>query len=176
MKQQHPHSVATAATAAALVVALLAVVAGVASGQAKQGGFTVTGRVYCDPCRAGFETNVSYALSGSQVKVECRPFGGGAETVKAMATTDKEGWYKVEIDQDHQEEICEVVLAKSTDAACSEIEESRDRARVPLTSNNGIKQQGVRYGNPIAFFPKEPRKDCGGILQAYDLKDAGETP
>ncbi|KAL6874686.1 hypothetical protein ACP4OV_013351 [Aristida adscensionis] len=174
-----PPRTSAAATAPLVVAALLAVAAafaGVAYAQTKPGGFTVTGRVYCDPCRAGFETNVSYPVSGATVKVECRPFGGSQETMKATSTTDKLGWYKVEIDQDHQEEICEVVLIKSTDAACSEIEEFRDRARVPLTSNNGIKQQGVRYGNPIAFFPKEPRKDCGGILQAYDLKDAGETP
>ncbi|EMS67079.1 hypothetical protein TRIUR3_25214 [Triticum urartu] len=108
--------------------------------------------------------------------MDCRPFGGGESKLKAEATTDNKGWYKIEIDQDHQDEICEVVLTKSPDASCAEIEEFRDRARVPLTSNNGMKQQGTRFANPIAFFPKEPRKECGGILQAYDLKDAPENP
>ncbi|KAE8785926.1 Pollen allergen Phl p 11 [Hordeum vulgare] len=100
---------------------------------------------------------------------------GGESKLKAEATTDRFGWYKIEIGQDHQE-ICEVVLAKSPDQACSEIEEFRDRARVPLTSNNGIKQQGTRFANPIAFFSKTPLKECGVILQAYDLKDAPGTP
>ncbi|CAL4959136.1 unnamed protein product [Urochloa decumbens] len=161
---------------AVLVLAVAAAFAGVASAVKDEGGFVVTGRVYCDPCRAGFETNVSKSVPGATVEVVCRPFGGSKETLKAEATTDEYGWYKLEIDQDHQEEICEAVLAKSSDPACAEVEEFRDRARVPLTSNNGIKQQGVRYANPIAFFPKEPRKDCGNILKKYDLKDASETP
>jgi hypothetical protein len=114
--------------------------------------------------------------AGATVVVDCRPFNSGESKLKAEATTDRLGWYKIEIDQDYQEEICEVVLAKSPDAACSEIEEFRDRARVPLTTNNGIKQQGIRYANLIAFFRKEPLKECGGILQAYDLRDAPETP
>uniref|UniRef100_J3KXX2 Uncharacterized protein n=1 Tax=Oryza brachyantha TaxID=4533 RepID=J3KXX2_ORYBR len=114
--------------------------------------------------------------AGSTVSVECRHFGGGPERLKAEATTDERGWYKVEIDQDHQEEICEAVLVKSGDPKCSETEQFRDRSRVPLTSNNGLKQNGVRYANPIAFFRKEPLADCGFILQKYDLKDAPETP
>ncbi|XP_039845829.1 pollen allergen Phl p 11-like [Panicum virgatum] len=165
------------ATTTAVAVAMLAVatLAGVASGE-KAGGFVVTGRVYCDPCRAGFETNVSKSVPGATVEVVCRRFGSSKETLKAEATTDEYGWYKLEIDQDHQEEICEAVLAKSSDPACAEVEEFRDRARVPLTSNNGIKQQGVRYANPIAFFRKDPLADCGTILNKYDLNDATETP
>ncbi|KAE8800977.1 group 11 grass pollen allergen F7-1 [Hordeum vulgare] len=156
---------------------LLLALAGAASAdKAPEGGFLVTGRVYCDPCRAGFETNISKNVEGATVAMDCRPFGGGESKLKAEATTDKQGWYKIEIDQDHQDEICEVVLTKSPDPACAEIEEFRDRARVPLTSNNGMKQQGTRYANPIAFFPKQPRPECGGILQAYDLKDAPENP
>ncbi|KAG8045771.1 hypothetical protein GUJ93_ZPchr0008g14100 [Zizania palustris] len=114
--------------------------------------------------------------AGATVSVECRHFGSDEMKLKAEATTDEWGWYKLEIDQDHQDEICEVVLVKSGDPKCSETEKFRDRSRVPLTSNNGIKQQGVRYANPIAFFRKEPLVDCGFILQMYDLKDAPETP
>ncbi|AQK91133.1 pollen allergen Phl p 11 precursor [Zea mays] len=164
-----------AAVAVVLAVAAASSLAGVASAE-KAGGFVVTGRVYCDPCRAGFETNVSRSVAGATVEVVCRHFGASKETLKAEATTDDSGWYKLEIDQDHQEEICEVVLARSPDPGCAEIEEFRDRARVPLTSNNGIKQQGVRYANPIAFFRKDPLKECGALLEKYDLKDASETP
>jgi hypothetical protein len=52
------------AAAAALVVVLA--LAGVASAE-DGGGFVVTGRVYCDPCRAGFETNVSKSVPGACV-------------------------------------------------------------------------------------------------------------
>ncbi|BAF19771.1 Os06g0556600 [Oryza sativa Japonica Group] len=169
-----------ATTAPLLALAVLAAVVSVAVATAPAGkdpgGFVVTGRVYCDPCRAGFETNVSKSIPGATVSVECRHYGAGRESLKAEATTDEKGWYKVEIDQDHQEEICEVVLDKSSDPACSETEKTRDRSRVPLTSNNGLKQNGIRYANPIAFFRKEPLADCGSILQKYDLKDAPETP
>uniref|UniRef100_A0A0D9WR71 Pollen allergen Phl p 11 n=1 Tax=Leersia perrieri TaxID=77586 RepID=A0A0D9WR71_9ORYZ len=162
--------------AAAVLAATAAAYAPAPTASKGPGGFVVTGRVYCDPCRAGFETNVSKSIPGATVAVECRHYGDGAEKLKAEATTDEYGWYKVEIDQDHQEEICEVVLAKSGDPACSETEKFRDRSRVPLTSNNGLKQNGIRYANPIAFFRKEPLADCGYLLQQYDLKDAPETP
>ena len=49
----------------ALVAAsLLLVLAGVASAD-KGPGFVVTGRVYCDPCRAGFETPASTYIAGT---------------------------------------------------------------------------------------------------------------
>jgi hypothetical protein len=56
------------AQATMVMVAVLAVaaLAGVASAE-KAGGFVVTGRVYCDPCRAGFETNVSKSVPGACV-------------------------------------------------------------------------------------------------------------
>lgn len=45
---------------------LLLALAGVASAdKPPEGGFIVTGRVYCDPCRAGFETNVSKNVEGT---------------------------------------------------------------------------------------------------------------
>lgn len=47
------------ATAVAVVVAIAAPGPG--------GGFIVSGRVYCDNCRAGFETNVSHSIQGEPV-------------------------------------------------------------------------------------------------------------
>ncbi|KAL5229920.1 hypothetical protein ABZP36_028696 [Zizania latifolia] len=145
----------------------------VAAGARAEGpvGFVVTGRVYCDNCRAGFETNVSHSIAGATVQMECRHFETQQLHLKAEATTDKWGWYKMEIGQDHQEEICEVALLKSPEPDCAEIERFRDRSRVPLTRNNGIKQGGVRFANPIAFFRKEPLPTCGTLLRAYDLYD-----
>ena len=49
------------------LVALLLVataVATVVAVAAAGGGFVVTGRIYCDNCRAGFETNISHAIQG----------------------------------------------------------------------------------------------------------------
>ncbi|AQK94021.1 Pollen allergen Phl p 11 [Zea mays] len=132
-------------------------------------GFVVTGRIYCDNCRAGFETNVSHAIQGATVEMECRHFESQQVHDKAEATTGPGGWYRMEISGDHQDEICDVRLLKSPEADCAEIDHSRDRCRVPLTRNDGIKQSGVRYANPIAFLRKEPLPNCGELLRAYDL-------
>jgi hypothetical protein len=53
-------------TAVAVAVLAVAALAGVASAE-RAGGFVVTGRVYCDPCRAGFETNVSKSVPGAYI-------------------------------------------------------------------------------------------------------------
>lgn len=109
--------------------------------------------------------------------MECRHFETQELHHKAEATTDAWGWYKMEVGEDHQEEICEVALLRSSEPECAEIERFRDRSRVPLTRNNGIKQSGVRFANPIAFFRKDPLRECGDILRAYDLyEDFSETP
>ena len=47
----------------ALLLAATAVAAVAVAGSGKP-GFVVTGRVYCDNCRAGFETNVSHNIQG----------------------------------------------------------------------------------------------------------------
>ncbi|AQK84926.1 pollen allergen Phl p 11 precursor [Zea mays] len=153
------------------LVALLLVATAVAAvaRAAPSPGFVVTGRVYCDNCRAGFETNVSHAIEGATVEMECRHFESQEVHDKAEATTDAGGWYRMEISGDHQDEICEVLLLKSPEADCAEIERTRDRCRVPLTRNDGIRQSGIRYANPIAFFRKEPLSNCGELLRAYDL-------
>ncbi|WVZ97081.1 hypothetical protein U9M48_042642 [Paspalum notatum var. saurae] len=161
--------------------AVAAVASGAPTPASAPGGhpptFTVTGRVYCDNCRAGFETNVSHNIAGAKVQMECRHFETQELHHKAEATTDAGGWYRLEVQDDHQEEICEVMVIKSPEADCAEIERFRDRSRIPLTRNNGIEQRGIRYANPIAFFRKEPLKNCGEILRKYDLyDDSSENP
>ncbi|KAF8667009.1 hypothetical protein HU200_053180 [Digitaria exilis] len=162
---------------AAAAVAAVALAAPPAAAPGGKKGFIVTGRVYCDNCRAGFETNVSHNIAGATVQMECRHFETQQLHDKAEATTDAGGWYRMDIGQDHQEEICEVMLLKSPEPDCAEIERFRDRSRVPLTRNNGMEQNSVRYANPIAFFRKDPLPSCGEILRAYDLyNDTSENP
>ncbi|KAJ1262177.1 hypothetical protein BS78_09G087800 [Paspalum vaginatum] len=161
--------------------AVAAVASGAPTPTSAPGGhpptFVVTGRVYCDNCRAGFETNVSHNIAGATVQMECRHFETQELHHKSEATTDAGGWYRLEVEDDHQEEICEVMVIKSPEADCAEIERFRDRSRIPLTRNNGIEQRGIRYANPIAFFRKEPLKNCGEILRKYDLyDDSSENP
>jgi hypothetical protein len=58
------------------LVALLLVataVAAVVAVAAAGGGFVVTGRIYCDNCRAGFETNISHAIQGPCTLIDLAP-------------------------------------------------------------------------------------------------------
>ena len=115
--------------------------------------------------------------AGATVSMECRHFETQKLHDKAEATTDAGGWYRMDIGDDHQDEICEVMLLKSPEADCAEVERFRDRSRVPLTKNNGMEMGGVRYANPIAFFRKEPLQNCGELLRGYDLyNDTSENP
>jgi hypothetical protein len=66
------------ALAAPLVAAslLLLALVGVASAD-KCTGIVITGRVYCDPCRTGFDTNVSHSVEGtdrSDDVLACQPW------------------------------------------------------------------------------------------------------
>ncbi|XP_006664913.2 major pollen allergen Lol p 11-like [Oryza brachyantha] len=167
---QHNH---VAAAPSLRLLLQLAVASALAAGALADGppGFTVTGRVYCDNCRAGFETNVSHSIKGATVQMECRHFETQEVKHRAEAAANEWGWYKMEVGGEHEAEICEVALVRSPEAECAEIERFRDRSRVPLTRNNGIKQDGFRYANPIAFFRKDPLPACGDILRSYDLYD-----
>ncbi|KAG2623813.1 hypothetical protein PVAP13_3KG081516 [Panicum virgatum] len=80
----------------ALLLAATAVAAVAVAGAGKP-GFVVTGRVYCDNCRAGFETNVSHNIQGATVSMECRHFETQKLHDKAEATTDAGGWYRMDI-------------------------------------------------------------------------------
>ncbi|KAJ8498550.1 hypothetical protein OPV22_009102 [Ensete ventricosum] len=83
---KHLNSAVAVLMAVACVLPSLAVAArNVAAG--KQ-GFVVQGRVFCDTCRAGFETPVSTYTVGAKVRIECRSKATGAKTCNFEGTTD----------------------------------------------------------------------------------------
>ncbi|XP_073009436.1 major pollen allergen Lol p 11-like [Typha latifolia] len=133
--------------------------------------FIIKGRVYCDTCRAGFETSASEYLEGAKVRLECKHFGSGEIIQKGECVTDATGAYELRVEDDHQEEICEVILVDSPRPDCGEVHIGRDRARVSLTRNNGI-SSAVRYANAVGFLKDEPLLECGLLLQKYALGDS----
>ncbi|GMY37535.1 Pollen allergen Ole e 1 family [Fagus crenata] len=136
--------------------------------------FFVEGKVYCDTCRAQFVTKVSEYMQGAKVKIECRDREGGSVTYSSDAETDASGTYRLPVDGDHEEEICEVVLVKSSNPDCSEVSKDpflKKSARVSLTKNNGITTP-VRLANPLGFLKKEPLASCPEVLRELGLSSA----
>lgn len=107
--------------------------------------------------------------------MECRDREGGSVTYSSQAETDEKGTYRIPVDGEHEEEICEVVLAKSSDPECSEVSKDpfqKKGARVSLTKNNGIVSP-VRLANPLGFMKKKPIAECGEVLRELGMV-AGE--
>nr|AAN76546.1 LLP-B3 protein [Lilium longiflorum] len=132
--------------------------------------FIVEGRVYCDSCRAGFETNITTYIEGAKVKLECRHFDNDSIAHTVEGVTNSTGTYSIQLENDHESEICEVVLVSSPIFDCNEIDYDRDRARVTLTNNNGI-DSPIRYANSLGFLQEQPDIICGDLLKAYGIAD-----
>ncbi|KAJ8499892.1 hypothetical protein OPV22_010444 [Ensete ventricosum] len=128
----------------------------------------VEGRVYCDTCRAGFETAATEYIAGAKVKLECKNYTTGEIIHTNQATTDATGKYQITVVDDHQEETCQVMLISSPRSDCSEISEGRNSALVVVTHNVGI-TSGVRYANSLGFLKDKPLETCGQLLLQYAL-------
>lgn len=114
---------------------------------------------------------------GATVRVECKENDGGNVTFSKEAVTDASGSYKVEVDGDHEEELCEVKLVRSPRPDCSEIDKEdylEQAARISITNNNGI-VSNVRNANPLGFLKKERLPACAEVLKELGVQEDG-TP
>ncbi|XP_076958991.1 pollen-specific protein C13-like [Bidens hawaiensis] len=126
--------------------------------------YVLQGRVYCDTCRAGFETSATTYIPRAKVRVECKD-----KTQKllytAEGTTDATGTYYIKVNEDHGDETCDVVLVSSPMGDCKTADPGRDRARVVLTSYNGIVSD-TRFANAMGFMKDEVMSGCTTLLQS----------
>ncbi|XP_020238713.1 olee1-like protein [Cajanus cajan] len=140
--------------------------------------FVVEGTVYCDTCRLQFLTKLSEFLEGATVRVECSQVDNSKNvTFSKEAITDASGTYRVEVDGDHEEDTCEVVLVKSPRGDCSEIDREshlQQAARVSITKNSGIVSP-MRQANPLGFLKKERLPGCLDLLKELGINEDG-TP
>ncbi|KAF5729169.1 Olee1-like protein [Tripterygium wilfordii] len=137
--------------------------------------FDVEGTVYCDTCRTQFLTRVSKFMKGAKVRLECRVREGGELTYSVEGETDADGTYRLAVTGDHEEEVCEVVLVKSSMPECTEessAEFLRKSARISLTTNNGI-LSNVRTANALGFMIKDPIPECTEVLRELGITSAG---
>ncbi|TKW04107.1 hypothetical protein SEVIR_7G087900v4 [Setaria viridis] len=135
--------------------------------------FVIQGRVYCDTCRAGFQTNVTEYIKGAKVRLECKHFGTGAVERAIDGVTDESGFYTIKLKGGHEEDICEVILVESPRKDCAEVPAHSDRASVLLAKDAGISDD-MRFPNPLGYFKDVPLPVCGAVLKEYLLDDQDE--
>ncbi|KAK4786886.1 hypothetical protein SAY86_010719 [Trapa natans] len=137
--------------------------------------------VYGDICRAQFVTRISEKIEAGHgcsfacalVRMECRNRESDQLTYSIDGHTDKEGIYRLPVDGEHEEEMCEIVLENSNKPVFEEISQDplqRKNARVSLTKNNGIATP-IRPVNPLGFLRAEALPQCVDVL-----KELGMTP
>nr|GEV70793.1 protein downstream of FLC-like [Tanacetum cinerariifolium] len=132
--------------------------------------FRLKGRVYCDTCRAGFETSVTKYLAGAKVRVECVDRNSLNLRYTLDAVTDATGSYQMEVPTDHGDQKCECALVSSPDPECGEPNRGRDRATVILTRNNGMPYD-FRFANAMGFLKKTPLPGCTELIKSYFAED-----
>lgn len=137
--------------------------------------FFVEGKVYCDTCRAQFVTRVSENMPGAKVRLECKTRENGEITYSYDGVTDETGTYRLPVDGDHSEEVCDIRLIKSSQPGCEEISDDlflRKSARISLTTDNGIATP-VRQANPLGFLKKEALPECADVLRELGITPNG---
>lgn len=98
------------------------------------------------------------------VRLECKNETTDEITVTKECLTNSTGQYRIVVDGDHGEELCEVSLVKSSDPNCNELlNGSINSDQVTLTDKDGVIQKD-RYANPLGFATKEALSQCTAVL------------
>ncbi|GMI90592.1 hypothetical protein like AT4G08685 [Hibiscus trionum] len=153
-----------------LFVALCLVPSLVSATRMVKNPLMVQGQVYCDRCRAGFETPKTTNMAGAKVKVVCSDRKTGEVVYEREGYTDSTGQYKIRVSEDHLDEICDAVLVKSSQPECAQMTPGRERARVILTNFNGI-ASNTRFANAMGFMADEAEAGCAEVLKLYQEED-----
>lgn len=132
--------------------------------------FCVKGRVYCDPCRAGFETTATTHIAGAEVMLQCKDKNTNEVVYTKKGWTDSTGAYTIFVDEDHADQICDAKLVSSPQHDCKEATPGRDQARVILTGYNGIASND-RFANAMGFMAQEAASGCAEVLRQYEEFD-----
>ncbi|XP_054804496.1 protein DOWNSTREAM OF FLC-like [Prosopis cineraria] len=135
------------------------------------GPFRVMGRVYCDTCRAGFETNVTTYIAGARVRVECKDRDSLAVMFREEGVTDSTGTYSILVDHDHGDQMCESAFVSSPVSDCKVPDPGRSRSTIVLTrTQNGIVND-LHYANALGCFKDVPLPECYHLMKYYLADD-----
>lgn len=109
--------------------------------------------------------------AGAEVRLQCRNQTTDSVTLTVEGQTDEHGVYRLLVERDHEGEICEMILMKSTMDDCTEIPNeghAKESARITLTNNNGIAET-TRHANPLFFVKKEASPECDEVFKELEL-------
>ncbi|XXG79646.1 hypothetical protein AAC387_Pa09g0674 [Persea americana] len=113
---------------------------------------------------------VENGVPGARVRLECRERESMEMTYGIDGMTDQTGTYKIPVPDDHENEICEMVLVSSPQMEYATAVHHADRARVALNHNNGIVSD-TRYANNLGFLKDAPMVGCSQLLKKYQEYD-----
>ncbi|CAM8921979.1 unnamed protein product [Rhodiola kirilowii] len=154
----------------ALLLPALAAARHVATTSTKQ-PLTLSGRTYCDTCQAGFVTPATTYIQGAKVKIQCTSRKTQQVTwTSEEVETDSTGTYHINIDEEHENETCDVLLVSSPVSGCSEIDPALNRVRVTLFRNNGIVGND-RMANSMGFKSADTLAACDQVMEQYKITD-----
>ncbi|XP_019416646.1 PREDICTED: protein DOWNSTREAM OF FLC [Lupinus angustifolius] len=129
--------------------------------------YHVKGCVYCDTCRAGFETNVTTYIEGARVGIRCIDRTNKKVVFYTEGETNHKGIYHIEVENDHHDNLCQTVLVSSPLHWCSTPDPGRNRSSIVLTHyKNGILNY-LHYANAMGFLKDEPLPVCYQLLKYY---------
>ncbi|TKY56240.1 DOWNSTREAM OF FLC [Spatholobus suberectus] len=132
--------------------------------------FYVKGRVYCDPCRAGFETPATTYIAGAEVTLQCNDRITNNIVYSKKVRTDSSGSYTIFVDANQANQNCDARLVTSPLPDCKEPTPGRDHSRVILNRFNGIATND-RFVNSLGFMKEKVASGCAKIFRRYGELD-----
>lgn len=114
---------------------------------------------------------LNFIHAGAEVGLQCRNQTINIVTLTVEGQTDEQGLYKLLVERNHEGEICEMILMKSTMDDCNEIPNeghAKESARITLTNNNGIAET-TRHTNSLFFVKKNPSPECDEVFKELQL-------
>lgn len=129
--------------------------------------FNVRGKVYCDTCRVQFPTRISQYMEGVVVRLDCKNIENGTLTYTVQGETKEEGKYSLNVEGEHENDVCEVTVVKSPREDCKETVAGLEKARVVCTENVGM-DTSLRYANPLFFMKDKADERCPQVLAEID--------
>lgn len=109
-----------------------------------------------------------WLCAGATVRLECRNSEFENVTYTVEGVTDNVGHYKLTVEGDHEDDICEISAIKSPREDCNVPFESFEKATITCTENSGIKGD-VRLANPLGFMTEKSSGECQQVLEELGL-------
>lgn len=109
-------------------------------------------------------------ISGARVRIECINRDTLEVKYSKDGETDSTGTYNIQVEDDHQDQICYAKLVSSPMGSCKTPGPGRDHSEVILTRSNGA-VSNLHYANSLGFLRNQVLPGCTQFLKQYQLQD-----